>query len=137
MKETGKIITLDKQYCTIEINANSGCHTCTLKTKCHASSRGKRTLELKLHNSSFQVGDTVELETRPKSVITASFLVFILPLIIAIAAYFIATSLFPIENYGPVIFFVFFVIAELLIFIIDKKIGGNNFFAPEIVRKIE
>jgi len=136
MKEVGKITAINNNICTIEIDANSGCHTCTLKSKCHASSRGKRTIDLKVNNLHFKVGDKVELETQPKSVITASFLVFILPLIISIAAYFIATSLFSVDSYGPLIFFVFFILAELLIFFIDKKIGGHSFFGPEIVRKL-
>jgi len=137
MKENGKIISINKDICTIEIDANSGCHTCTLKSKCHASSRGKRRIDLKINTSKFNVGDKVELETKPKSVIAASFLVFILPLIISIAAYFIATNLFSIKEYGPLVFFVFFILAELLIFVIDKMIGGHSFFGPEVVRRIE
>ncbi len=136
MMETGKIVSMNKQTCIIEIDANSGCHTCTLKSKCHASSRSKRRIELHLKNSTFKIGDTVELETEPKSVISASFLVFILPLIISITAYMIFMSLFSLKNYGPLIFFFFFIIAELLIFFIDKLIGCHNFFEPKIIRRL-
>ncbi|MEJ2627120.1 MAG: SoxR reducing system RseC family protein [bacterium] len=136
MIETGKIILINKQSCTIEIDANSGCHTCTLKSKCHASSRGKRLITLIIKNHNFQLGDKVELETESKSVIFASFLVFILPLIVSITAYIIFISLSSFRNYGPLIFFAFFLGAEFLVFLIDKAVGHGNFFGPKIIRKL-
>lgn len=133
MKETGKIVTIKNEKCTIEINANSGCHSCSLNSKCHASSTGKRVIELSLKDKNLKTGDTVELMTEPRSTLTASFIVFILPLLISTSAYLIFNLLAPQSNLDVLIFFIFFIISEIIIFKIDKIYGSSSFFEPKII----
>ena len=98
---------------------------------------GTRELTLGLHGRGFKEGELVEIETPARSLMTAAFLVFILPLVLSMAAYFIVFRLTGDTGYGLLGFFGCFVLAEVLISRIDRWFGRGSFFEPRIVRSVD
>ena len=137
MKEQGKVIEFDKTYTTVEIDSKGGCTHCGINNYCHTTGTAKRKLRLKTEEREFHPGELVEIETSPQSLLSAAFLVFILPLIFSSAGYAIAVTLTDKLEYGLISFFSLFILSELLIGWIDKSLGHGQYFEPRIVRKLK
>ncbi len=93
MENTGTVISSDHDKIIIQMDGagGSGCATCGSKHAC-SPSQGARFVELKQHTT-FKEGDRVKLEMGEARSIGLAFLLFILPLLIIIAAYVIFSSL--------------------------------------------
>jgi positive regulator of sigma E activity len=137
LKELGKIIRVEDDRAVIHMDARGGCKSCGMNAYCHATGTGRRELRLGLGGKEYAAGDIVEIETPARSLLTAAFLVFILPLILSITMYFIVFSITGSTGYGLLGFFGCFVLAEFLITWIDKAFGRRRFFEPRIVRRID
>jgi positive regulator of sigma E activity len=107
-----------------------------MNTYCHSSGPGIRELKLKLPGSHYHTGDRIEIEIPARSVLTASFLVFILPLLLSIGTYFIVMSFTDKTGYGLLGFFGCFILAEFLVAGIDRIFGRGRYFEPRINRRL-
>jgi|GEM_PF-595469 len=136
MRETGRILRIENDRAFVEMDFKGGCKSCAAAGGCTAKGPGKRELNLPLNDASIRPGDWVEIETRPRSLLTAAFLVFILPLLLAIGAYFIAQARGVQGDNTTGVFFAAFIAAEGVVYLIDKWIGRNRFFEPEIVKPL-
>lgn len=137
MKELGKIVRIEEGRGVVQLEARGGCKSCGMSAYCHATGTGTRELRLTLGEKDYSSGDIVEIETQARGLVTAAFLVFILPLFLSVAAYFIVYSLTGSTGYGMIGFFTCFGLSELLIAWIDRMFGRKRFFEPRIVRRIE
>jgi positive regulator of sigma E activity len=136
MIESGKIIEINKERCIIELDSKGGCANCGINNYCHTSGTAKRNLNLKLEGRKFEEGDLIEIETPAHSLLTAAFLVFILPLILSTIAYSIIYSLTNRTGWAIISFFGIFVLSEFLIAWIDRIWGKGRFFEPRIIQKL-
>lgn len=137
MIELGKIVRIENGKGVVQMDARGGCRHCGMNNYCHSTGTGKRELKLGLEGRDVAEGDFVEIETPARSVLTAAFLVFILPLLIAIGAYMGVYSLTKDNGYGLLAFFVLFVVSMILVSFIDRVFGRGRFFEPRIVRRVE
>ncbi|HHS14116.1 MAG TPA: hypothetical protein ENN03_10180 [bacterium] len=137
MREIGIVCRLDGKGCHVRLDPRGGCKDCGLGAVCHASGTGKRELLLTDRPElNLKTGDEIEIETAPHGLLSAAFIVFMLPLLIAIGAYFIASRHHPGDSSGIAAFFIAFLLAEGLVFGLDRLFGRRSFFQPKIVRKI-
>jgi positive regulator of sigma E activity len=137
MRELGVIVRIEEGKGVIHLDSRGGCKSCAMNRHCHATGTGKRELRLGLGGRDYAAGDVVEIETPARSVVTAAFLVFIVPLVLSIATYFLVFSMTASTGQGLLGFFGCFVLSEVLIAWIDKVFGRRQFFEPRIVRRIE
>lgn len=137
MREWGRILRIEEGKGIVQLDSRGTCKSCGMNTYCHSMGTGKRELTLELEGKEYVPGDSVEIETQARSLVTAAFLVFILPLILSIAAYFIMHGLTGRSDIGLAGFFGCFVLSELFVAWIDRSFGRSKFFQPRIVRKIE
>jgi positive regulator of sigma E activity len=137
MKETGTVIRMKGGQAVVTFGTHEGCGTCGLHGVCTATGGGRRELILEPGPFHLKTGDRVEIETPARSLLTAAFLVFILPLIVSASAYMIAWK-FTGRN-GPALagFFGGFVLTEGLVALIDRMAGRRRFFKPRICRKLD
>ncbi|MCK5146690.1 SoxR reducing system RseC family protein [bacterium] len=136
MRETGRILKINDNRATVEMDFKGGCKNCGASGMCTSKGPGKRELNLSVNDATLKAGDWIEIETRPRSLLTAAFLVFILPLLLAFIAYFIAHTQGAGEGTGLLIFFLAFGLAEGVIALLDRWIGRHRFFEPEIIKPI-
>ena len=137
MREVGRVIRIEGNRGIIQMDAKGGCRSCGMNMYCQSTGSGNRELSLELGEGVYSPGDIVEVETPARSYLMASFLVFILPLILSMAAYFVVFTLTKQTGYGVMGFFSCFILSEFLIAGIDKLFGRKRFFEPMIVRRIE
>lgn len=136
MRELGKLVRIEEGKAVIEMESKGGCKSCGMNNYCRATGTGNRELKLGMEGQGYYPGDIVEIETPARSVVTAAFLVFILPVILSIVAYFIVNKLTGHNGYSLLGFFGCFILSEFLIAGIDRTIGRRRFFEPRIVRRV-
>ncbi len=137
MIENGLIKSIENGKAAISLDLKGGCASCGMAGGCHASGTGKRDLALPVHDLDLKPGDWVEVETNPGSLLTAAFLIFILPLILSVTAYFIITEYTGSSGKALAGFFICFLISVGIVALIDKFFGKSRFFEPEIIGKTE
>jgi sigma-E factor negative regulatory protein RseC len=88
MRETGVIVSEEKNQVTVQIVRGDKCKNCNL---CDAT--GPNQMQLFAHNSmGAKIGDMVEVEIPPGKVLGYSFIIFIIPIIMMITGYFIGVQ---------------------------------------------
>ena len=137
MKEWGKVVRIEEGKGIIQLESRGGCKFCGMSGYCRSTGTGTRELKLGLGGKEITQGDVVEIETPARSLLAAAFLVFILPLLLSIATYFVVYSLTGRTGSGLLGFFGCFVLSEFLIAWIDKSFGRGRFFEPRIVRRLD
>jgi len=136
MKEFGEIVRIEGRKGIVQLESKGGCKSCGMNAYCRSTGESTRELKLELEGREYEPGDVVEIETAARSLLTAAFLVFILPLLLSTAAYFIVYALTKSTGLGLISFFGCFIVSEFLISWIDKSFGRGRFFQPRIVRRI-
>jgi positive regulator of sigma E activity len=137
MIEVGTLLRIEKNMAVIRMEARGGCRSCAINTYCRQSGTGIRELKLPMPKSRLNPGDLVEIDTPARSLVTAAFLVFIFPLILSISAYGIIMTWSKNHGLAMAGFFGVFVLAELLVVVIDRRFGRGKFFQPQILRRIQ
>jgi positive regulator of sigma E activity len=135
MREAGEIVNVRDGYAEIRMNANNSCPSCGARGMCRINGTQHRLIRLPLNEMKYRAGDRVEIETPARSLLTASFLVFILPLILSSLAYFIVYLLKHDQSWALVGFFACFVLSEALLVFLDRWFGHSHFFQPHIIDK--
>lgn len=133
MREVGCVASVQGEVAVIRLGVRGGCGHCGMKDLCRSTSDGTRELTLKINGMNVCEGDSVEIETPARSVLLAAFLVFILPLILSITAYFIVERMTEQSDVGLIVFFIAFIAAEGLIAFVDRLFGRGKCFEPRIV----
>lgn len=101
-------------------NENGGCSVCSLMgANKKTTSRAKNTVKA-------EVGDTVEIETETKTVIFYAALVFIFPIIVALALYFVADAMSLSNTATYVCAFLGLVLAFALVWLYSKFVIRNK-----------
>lgn len=136
MKETGQIVEIHEGFAEIKLNAKGACPSCSANQICHVSGTANRQIRLPLNGLGVEVGDSVEIDTPARSLISAAFLIFIFPLLLSGLAYFLVFHWIQSQNWALLGFFGCFIIAELLIMLVDRVFGRRPFFEPKILGKI-
>jgi len=135
MREKGVIARVEGREGVIHLSREGGCAGCGLNRQCHATGPGTRELRIQLPDNSYRQGDTVEIETSPASVLTASFMIFIFPLITSFAAYFLFLRITGQTHWGVIGFLACLIISVLLVGGMDRLLKRTTFFKPRIVGK--
>ena len=136
MRETGCITEIKSDKVLVQLDFKGGCGNCSLNGVCKSDGTGKRELLLSAGRQDLKPGDLVEIETAPRSLLTAAFLVFIFPLILSFGAYLLMFQFTGSRGWGLAGFFICFAAALLFVSLIDKITRRGKFFEPQIVSKI-
>ncbi|MFC1569722.1 SoxR reducing system RseC family protein [bacterium] len=138
MQEAGQIVEIHEGFAEVKMNAKGSCPSCSVNGMCHVSGTANRQIRLPLNGLRVDVGDYVMIETPARSLLSAAFLIFILPLLLSGLAYFLTLRWTQSQSWALIGFFGFFIIAELFIMILDRLFGRSTFFEPKIIgRKID
>ena len=136
MRETGCVSDINGSHALIKMDFKGGCAGCSMNGVCKTDGSGKRELDLPVGALQLKPGDLVEIETAPRSLLTAAFLIFILPLLLSFGAYFLMFHLTESRGYGLAGFFICFALSLLIVSVVDKTAGKGKFFEPQIVKKV-
>ena len=102
MKQIGKVVEINADMAKIEVDKVSACDMC--ENAAHCVEKCKKVYATASNTVNAEVGDTVEIETETGMVLLNSVLVFLVPVLLAIGAYFLSNLFFG-ENVSVVITF--------------------------------
>lgn len=86
MKQTGIVVEIKDNVARIECSRQSACDMC--ENAEHCVEKCKKVLATASNDVNAVVGDMVEIETETGKVLSNAFAVFMLPIFLAVAAYF-------------------------------------------------
>lgn len=132
MREVGKVVEVRGEFVKVEIEPKAVCEHCTSKSMCYFGPNKKMYTEA-VNDIHAKVGDIVEIEMSPKSVIATSFIIFVFPVIIFIVAYLLFSLIS--ENIGILCGFIFFVIYFIFLKKVDKALSKKRKLKPVVKRK--
>ena len=118
MVQTGFIKKLHGRIADVEIQRSTACgDNCASCGLCNG-----RTAIVKAANAAGAAeGDTVMIDMADKKVLGAAFLVYIVPLVLLVAGYFIGNALFKTEIGGIITGFLLMLLSFLPIVFIDRR----------------
>ncbi|MBR6513998.1 MAG: SoxR reducing system RseC family protein [Clostridia bacterium] len=128
MIQKGKVISLDGEYAVVEVMRTSGCVGCSKQEGCVAC---KKKIKSRAYNKAgAKVGDTVTLESRSDTVLAYALVVFVLPLVLTIAAYLLSGLFFSAQLPQILVSTCIFVLTYVIIyFTLDRR--------PEVKKSVK
>ncbi len=115
MKKNGIVESVDGSRVAIKITRDSSCgENCAM---CNVCPGKDMTINI-LTEQNFSKGDKVKIETKAKDVLLSAFLIYILPIILLIVGYAIATLYIGLA---------LMIISFVILLFADKKINTNYY----------
>ena len=134
MKEVGTVQKIDGEYAFIRVEKKSACgeNCATCKGGCVPT---ERIIKVK-NTKKCQSGDKVALDMNTKKVMSAAFMVYIIPLVMLILGYFLGESLFGNEGSAILSGVVLMIISMIIIAVFDR-LSKDKYMAEitEIINK--
>ena len=130
MKEIAEVVKADKNVATIKIERKSDCYACNA---CSFKNNANYVKLRAINTIGAKKGDSVVVEMESNNRLTASFLVYILPLIFAAIGLLIG-SFFDSEIWMFIICLTMLIVGYIIISIIDKRLTNKKGFSPEIMQ---
>ena len=132
MVQTGLIKKLHGNIADVEIHRSTACgDNCASCGLCSG-----RTSIVKAANAAGAAeGDTVLIDMADKKVLGAAFLVYIVPLVLLVAGYFIGNALFMTEPGGIITGFLLMLLSFLPIVFIDRR--SRQRYLPKITEIVK
>ncbi len=140
MEQKGKIISCSGDISKVLVVRSTACNSCHRKDSCNEAmflGCADSKVEIEANNlCNAQIGDSVELYSSSAKSLFYAFLCFVLPIILAFLAYFVAFSLNigEIQRYTSAIV-AFFVSFFVLFFFSNRKMSGK--ISVNIVKVLE
>ena len=126
MKQCGTVIELlDNNMALVNVNQSSACDNCRTKDAC--ATKGKVVTAKAYNEAGATVGDSVNLQTPSSYIVVISFLIFVLPVIVALLGYFIGKKVFADDVMPYVLSLICFVVLFIILnFTLNKYISKKN-----------
>ena len=126
------VIKTKKNRATVLIELPQNCDACEFSKFCRIDKNGREIVCI--NNKGAKVGDVVQLDTKKRHLVIATFLNFILPLLFLIGGVIIGKKIWQTELAGFMLGMTLFVLYFFVFLFIDKKLLKGGHFLPEIVR---
>jgi len=137
--EQGVVLRTDSDAAWVKTVRSSACEGCSAKESCHTTGDG-RDMEVKAINSAgASVGDRIVLSFETASLLKATFLIYVFPIILMIAGAVFGQVLSPFIGFGPsglsvLLGFAFFFSALFIIKVRANKMAKKNAYQPKITK---
>jgi sigma-E factor negative regulatory protein RseC len=137
--EQGIVLRIDADAAWVKTVRTSACEGCTAKGTCHTTEDGQD-MEVKAINSAgASVGDRIVLSFETASLLKATFLLYIFPIILLIAGAALGQALAPFIEFSPsagsvLLGFAFFFTALFIIKTRANKMAKKNAYQPKITK---
>ncbi len=137
--EKGTVTKLDSTATYVKTTKTSACESCAAKDSCHTLGGGKE-MEVEVINTiGAKEGDEVVMSLETSSLIKASFLIYVFPILCMIAGAVIGQEIAPNYNLSAAVWslvlgFLFFFLAFLIVRLMGNKLSEKEKYRPKIIR---
>ncbi|HUT44071.1 MAG TPA: SoxR reducing system RseC family protein [Desulfobacterales bacterium] len=137
--ERGIVIKLDSTTAWVKTTRTSACETCSAKSSCNVVENGKEMEVEAINEAGAQVGDRIIISIETSSLLKASFLLYIFPILLMIAGAVIGQKAGPLFDIDPSAFsaavgFLFFFISIWFVKSRGNRMARENEYKPKIIR---
>jgi sigma-E factor negative regulatory protein RseC len=125
----------------VKTTRSSACESCSSRDTCHGESGGKE-MEMEveaINTADARVGDRVLLNIRTASLLKATFLLYVFPILAMIAGAVLGQAVAVMRDADPsglsaLFGFLFFGLAFIVIRITGRHLSKNTSYQPEIIK---
>ncbi|MDX1707722.1 MAG: SoxR reducing system RseC family protein [Desulfobacterales bacterium] len=131
----------DSEAAWVQTTRSSACHGCTAKNSCHSLSHGQNMEVKALNLAGARAGDRIVLSFETKSLLKATFLIYVFPIIFLVAGAVVGHLLASLIAVNPsglsvVMGFSCFLAALLFMKTRANKMAAQNAYQPKITKII-
>lgn len=135
--EEGIVIELESTTAWVKTTKSSACKGCASRDSCHAAGNEMKVEAINVAGA--QVGDRVVLSFKTSSLLKATFLLYVFPILFMIFGAIIGQKIAPLFDmnasaFSAITAFLFFFISVLFIKSKANKLAKKNEYRPKIVR---
>ena len=137
--EKGIVLRTDSETAWVKTVRSSACEGCAARGSCNTTGDGQD-MEVKAINSvGASVGDQIVLSFETASLLKATFLIYVFPIILLIAGAALGQALAPFIGFSPsslsvLLGFFFFFIALFVIKTRANRMAKKNAYQPKITK---
>lgn len=137
--EQGIVIRTDSGEAWVKTVKSGACEGCTARGACHSLSDSGEMEVSAINEAGAKVGDRIVLSFETSSLLKATFLLYVFPILLLIIGAVIGQETAPYFNFNPsgfsaVIGFAFFFAAVLVIKVKANKLAKKNEYRPKIIK---
>jgi sigma-E factor negative regulatory protein RseC len=137
--EHGIVIRTDSREAWVKTVKSGSCEGCTARGACHSLSDSGEVEVNAINEVGAKVGDRIVLNFETSSLLKATFLLYVFPILLLIIGAAIGQETAPYFNFNPsgfsaIIGFSFFFAAVLVIKVKANKMAKKNEYRPKIVK---
>ena len=139
--EQGIVIKTDSRSAWVKTVKSSNCAGCSARGSCHAKG-GDDQMEVKaINEAGAKVGDRIVLSFKTSSLLKATFLLYVFPILLLIIGAAAGQEMAAIFNFNPsglaaIMGFAFFFAALLIIKTSANRLAKKNEYRPKIIKII-
>ena len=137
--EQGIVIKTDSRAAWVKTVKSGNCAGCTARGSCHTMG-GDDKMEVRAINEvGARVGDRIVLSFKTSSLLKASFLLYVFPILLLIVGAAIGQEMAPRFDFNPsgfsaIMGFSFFFVALLIIKTMADKLAKKNEYRPKVTK---
>jgi sigma-E factor negative regulatory protein RseC len=123
----------------VKTTRTSACASCSSKDACHADGGGKEMEVEAINTAQARVGDRIVLNIQTGSLLKATFLLYVFPILAMIAGAVLGQTVAVMRGVDPsglsaLFGFLFFGLAFIVIRIAGRRLSTNASYKPEIIK---
>jgi sigma-E factor negative regulatory protein RseC len=123
----------------VKTTRSSACASCSSKDACHADGGGKEMEVEAINTADARVGDRIVLNIKTASLLKATFLLYVFPILAMIAGAVLGQAVAVMQGKDPsglsaLFGFLFFGLAFIVIRITGRRLSTNASYKPEIIK---
>jgi sigma-E factor negative regulatory protein RseC len=137
--EQGVVLRTESEAAWVKTIRSSACEGCTAKGSCHSMGAGQEMEVKALNPAGAREGDRIVLSFETRSLLKATFLIYVFPIIFLIAGAALGQMLAPLMAFNPSALsalsgFAFFFTALFIIKSRANKMAQRNAYQPKITK---
>ena len=137
--EQGIVLRIDSEAAWVKTTRSSACEGCTARKSCHSTGNGQDKEVKALNLAGAREGDRIVLSFENKSLLKATFLMYIFPIIFLILGAAIGQTLAAFTGFNPsnvsvLMGFAFFFTSLFIIKRRANKMATKNAYQPKITK---
>lgn len=137
--EHGIVLRIDSQEAWVKTVKSGSCEGCSARGSCHSLSDSGAMEVNAINEAGAKVGDRIVLSFETSSLLKATFLLYVFPILLLVIGAAIGQETAPFFNFNPsgfsaIIGFSFFFAAVLVIKVKANKMAKKNEYRPKIIK---
>jgi sigma-E factor negative regulatory protein RseC len=137
--EHGIVLRIDSQEAWVKTVKSGSCEGCSARGACHSLSDSGEMEVSAINEAGAKVGDRIVLSFETSSLLKATFLLYVFPILLLVIGAAIGQEAAPFFNFNPsgfsaIIGFSFFFAAVLVIKVKANKMAKKNAYRPKIIK---